>query len=493
MQIFQQIGTTILLILLFVFCLSVLIVIHELGHFATAKFFKVYCQEFSIGFGPAIIHKKRKKGETYFSLRAFPLGGYVSMYGEGDTKIEGAENVPIERSLSHIRRWKRIVILFAGVFNNAVLALVLFFVSEQACMQTGLYLNYIGVEKDSIAEKADITNESYISLRPYTYKEDGKEKTTSYYVVDRDAYVTYQGEQKNVVALLNTQISSYSNISYDEHLKYFEKDNAGYAILGKEITAQDKDVDDVHLTITTAKSDYYQYIDGVWNVLPRIKPMSPRKGECFIYDEGTEKHIYRYDGTTWSRNTESYAVTYTAPESPKAFDLWCNLEAVKTEHPIVLGTEYNKDNVRIFSKMGVSYFKEQYWNDFPTAVKNTFVDWGNAATLIVRGFISLFTTPETWKDVGGIVAIGVQTSNILQNLGIGKFIYIWALISVNLAIINLLPFPGLDGWQILVEVVEGVFRKQIPAKVKSILSFVGIALLLAFSVIIIIKDIVGLF
>ena len=493
MDVFVRIGYIILYILLFIFCLSVLIIIHELGHLGAAKFFKVYCQEFSIGFGPAIIHKKRKNGETYFSLRAFPLGGYVSMVGEGETKVDGDVDIPPERSLANIRRWKRIVILFAGVFNNAILALVLFFVSEQCFVQTGLYLNYVGVEAGSVAETSGIQNDSYISLRQFTYQEEGKEKTTSYYVVDRDAYVTYTEGRKDVVALLNTQITSYNAISYDVNLKYFEKAVDGTVLLGKEITAQDNNVKGVFYNITIGQRDYFQYYHDEWISLPREEPANPEVGQAYIRTEGENKYIYKYDGTTWKKNTDSYPVTYLAPESPKAFDLWCNLEATTSKHPISLGVEVDSDMNRKFAKSGVSFYKEEYWNDFPTAFKNTFVDWGNSATAIVRGLISLFTTPETWKDVGGIIAIGVQTTNVLQNLGAAKFIYIWGLISVNLAIVNLFPFPGLDGWQILVEVVEGIFRRKIPSKVKSIISLVGVGLLLVFMVLIIVKDIIGLF
>ena len=84
----------VLYILLFILCLSLLIMVHEAGHLATAKIFKVYCFEYSIGFGPKIFSKKRKNGETYFSIRAIPFGGYVSMYGESDTVPEGLEIDP---------------------------------------------------------------------------------------------------------------------------------------------------------------------------------------------------------------------------------------------------------------------------------------------------------------------------------------------------------------------------------------------------------------
>ena len=61
----MQFLQTLLYILLFIFCLSILIAIHECGHLIAAKIFRVYCLEYSIGFGPRFLHVKRKKGETY--------------------------------------------------------------------------------------------------------------------------------------------------------------------------------------------------------------------------------------------------------------------------------------------------------------------------------------------------------------------------------------------------------------------------------------------
>src|SRR5574344_1190986 len=125
----------ILSILLFIFSLGVLIVIHELGHFSMAKLFNVYCQEFSIGFGPALLHRRKKGKETYFSIRAVPLGGYVSMYGEG-VELEDGVNIPEERSLEGIKRWKKAIIVSAGIILNAALALVLFSISDLCFPQT---------------------------------------------------------------------------------------------------------------------------------------------------------------------------------------------------------------------------------------------------------------------------------------------------------------------------------------------------------------------
>ena len=70
---------------------------------------------------------------------------------------------------------------------------------------------------------------------------------------------------------------------------------------------------------------------------------------------------------------------------------------------------------------------------------------------------------------------------------------LWGMISVNLAIFNLLPFPGLDGWHLLVIIVEGITKKEIPSKVKNIVSTIGMILLFALMAVVFIKDIIGIF
>ena len=73
-------------IILFILLLSVIIIIHEFGHFIAAKLFNVYVQEFSIGMGPKLFSRKGK--ETEYSLRALPIGGFVAMAGDSsDEKI----------------------------------------------------------------------------------------------------------------------------------------------------------------------------------------------------------------------------------------------------------------------------------------------------------------------------------------------------------------------------------------------------------------------
>ncbi len=154
-----------------------------------------------------------------------------------------------------------------------------------------------------------------------------------------------------------------------------------------------------------------------------------------------------------------------------------------------------KDGTTYFlpNELGISMQIDGVYNNFGTALKETFVDFGDSATMIFRGLATLVSTKDGWRQVGGIIAIGVTSTQVLQQNGFGVYLRLWGIISVNLGIVNLLPFPGLDGWHLLVLFVEGVFRKEIPPKVKNIVSAVGVGLLFLLMVLIIIKDIVGLF
>ena len=107
---------TVFSILLIILFFGLLIAIHEFGHFVAAKALGVRVNEFSIGMGPALI--SREKGETLYSLRAFPIGGYCAMEGE-----EAASDDP--RSFHNKPFWKKAVILVAGAFLNFVTGLLL--------------------------------------------------------------------------------------------------------------------------------------------------------------------------------------------------------------------------------------------------------------------------------------------------------------------------------------------------------------------------------
>jgi len=117
-------------ILVFLVILTVLVLIHELGHFITAKIFGIKVEEFGLGFPPKVFGKKR--GETLYSINALPIGGFVKLYGEDDAgggKVAKSKQVSkdedIDRAFFAKPIWQRIVVVTAGVAMNFLLAVII--------------------------------------------------------------------------------------------------------------------------------------------------------------------------------------------------------------------------------------------------------------------------------------------------------------------------------------------------------------------------------
>ena len=409
----MQVLFTILYILLFVVCLSVLIMVHELGHLAAAKAFKVYCFEYSIGFGPKLFSFKRKNGETKFSLRGIPFGGYVSMYGEGMEVPEGLD-IPPERNLENIKKWKKAIILLAGVTMNAVLALTIFFICNSCFPVSNYYLNEVTIsETNTLSDKSFVTGDvmHYVD----TIQKDG---AIEYYILDNNTTVTLKNgtEETGISALMDPALKNVNDLDWSFFLNF-------------------------------AKLDENKNI---------VKAYSPS-------DE-------------YTKYTFSIDMSHAGSEE---------------KIPVTLSTEVvkNEDDTYGLSQLGVAITHEKTWLK-GKAFGKTFVDFGESSTAIVKALGSLFVSKEAREGMGGIIAIGFESTNILKNFGFVSFLRVWGLVSVNLAIINLLPFPGLDGWQLLVLIIEGISKKKIPDKVKTIVSLVGIGLLFVLMILLVVKDVI---
>jgi len=108
----------------FVLVLGITVLIHELGHFIFAKRAGVYIYEFSIGMGPQIFKFNRKNDETTYSIRLFPIGGFVSMAGED---LEEDKKIPSDKQLCNKSWINRFLVLFAGIAFNFILAIIILF------------------------------------------------------------------------------------------------------------------------------------------------------------------------------------------------------------------------------------------------------------------------------------------------------------------------------------------------------------------------------
>ena len=131
----------------FILILGTTVFVHELGHFIMAKKNGVYCYEFSLGMGPKLysFKRKNKNDETTYSLRLFPIGGYVQMAGE---EIEEDKNIPKDKRMQTKNVWQRFTIVVAGVFNNFILGILLLFLIAlfYGVPETKPYINDVSEE-----------------------------------------------------------------------------------------------------------------------------------------------------------------------------------------------------------------------------------------------------------------------------------------------------------------------------------------------------------
>ena len=429
-------------IIVFILGLSLLITIHELGHFIVAKIFGVYCHEFSIGMGPAIFSKK--KGETKYSIRWLPIGGYVSMAGEEvnsnikdeDPNVINAEivekdaetneikedeeempDIPYERTINGIKAWKRFLVIGAGVFMNFVLAYILFFI----------YIVDVGLaDTNSFVEVNYASTESEV----YAFEEagipEGKFKIDR--VENRIVYV-YEGNEVEIY-LNDTETTTFDEASIALGVPASIGESV-YTFTSDIVTTNEDNV--IKISFESDKYQIKQYLK--------------------VYSEG---NIYTpnrlISKLEFNLNTEDNTYTILSSSMNKWGYTQSSRDATIGECFKYAGQMEVQNGLAIFDALG-----------------------------------KLFTK-EGMNNVGGVIAMA-DASNTYLSYGFGYYMAFLGLISVNLGVMNLLPIPGLDGSQLLVIIIEGITRKKLPDKAKAIVNFIGLIFLMGLMILITIKDV----
>lgn len=442
-------------VLLFIVSLGALITIHEAGHLSMAKLFKVYCHEFSIGFGPKILRVKKEGHETYFSIRAIPLGGYVSMFGEGAEELEEFKNVPQERSLEGVKKWKKAIIVLAGVILNAVLAFVLIVISNLAfpiIQQTSI----AAVKENSIAEVAGIrTNDRIKFIYPSCQETEDGIKPFTYEYTDNDKII-HAGNFFIVDPNVTMVPESDPGVEHHYVATFMFTGDKGNSVLTEGIKlypAISKD--------ELSSNIYVNELFGEWAKL-----------------EGAPEYYPNFTLASYSPGANS---NFNLNISLLLEDKTVTTKSVEVKS-VADGNKYKWNDV------GISFQTHEERYSFGEGMKQSFVDYGNAASAVFRGLGVLFTGGI--RNMSGIVGIFETSATLYSNYTFATYLYFWGMISVNLAIFNLLPFPGLDGWQLLVTIVEGVSHKKIPNKFKQAMSLIGLGLLFLLMIVILVFDVI---
>ena len=471
--------STLVSILEVIVILGVLISIHEAGHLAAAKAFNVYCFEYSIGFGPKILKKKRKTGETYFCIGVVPLGGYVSMYGEEGSVPEGSDEPDISRSLKKKAKWKQAIIMVAGVTMNFLLGLVLIFVSNIAFPQY-----YFGYGSSQIEGNMTTVSTSFTTVSSY-----GEQ------IIDQ-----IQSAIDSNPALAGAHPEDFA-IPFPAVLYSGTTEQTIFVADGVKIDGRNEEY--IAAYYPSSLIDEHTFASSLLFYTASELKTGGTYTDILKDKFGMNAIVSQQDVAN-----ASYYQVKNAPDGTKA-----SFKLHLMPLSLLGGEDRSKvDFVDIYQNKSavvdiVLEAKSGAWvastgKEVRIGVVSGFLGWNRAwqawasdvpyaCGAIVKGFASLFTGGI--KNVSGIVGITAAMPSITASGGASRIFFFAGLLSINLAFFNLLPFPGLDGWQLLTVAVEGIFRKEIPAKVKGIVSFVGLGLLIVFMVFITIKDIIGLF
>lgn len=446
----MQILTTIALIVIGVLLFELIILFHEGGHFLTAKKSGVQVNEFAIGMGPKIFGFK--KGETQYSLRLFPIGGYCAMEGEDDE----SDN---PRAFTNAKIWKRMIIIVAGAFMNIVLGLIMMFfiviqspafssTTVEGFSQNSFSANSGLMRGDTIVKlnRYDVWCAQDMSFAIATMKcQKVSGKTLSVY--KEDCCV-------NLCTL-------YSEMYNDKKAKYTKKQ------LDKEISILTEGTTKINSADSKTKAkalmdDYYSKMENYVGVKDyKIPEINERKTRQRFQ---TDIDVIRDGKTITLKDVQFY--TY--------------LESKDAKEPTV----------------SIDYYVKPIEKNFVTVLQQTGVQTVAVARMVWSSLIGLATGQFTFKDVSGPVgaasAITQVASKGLESSFLDAFnniLYMMMLISVNLGIFNMLPFPALDGGRFLFLLIEFLFRKPIPRKVEKIVNGVGLAILLTFMAVVTVKDI----
>lgn len=445
----------------FIIVLGVLIFFHEFGHFLIARLFGVGVEKFSLGFGPRLLGKK--VGRTDYRLSAIPLGGYVKMVGEEpDAKIDPAD-IPV--SFTHKHVFKRMLIVAAGPFFNILLAIFIYFVFFSIAGFDDIKPIIHQLQKDSVAQKAglqvndlivsidDTRVDAWYDIEAAVTGSKGKTLTMGIIRNGEGLKIDVTPELKQSTDILGDSISYYDlGISAMPELKAIIGDvSAGFPAEKAGLK----------------KGDQIVFINDI--------PIDNwRKMQSIISSSGGAELIISV-----KRGEEVFKVNLT----PQLVENKNHLEQVEKRYLIGISTQ----PVEIPAEDMVT----KRLNPIRATVESLHRTY-SISVLMIRSVVKMIMGSIPKENLGGPIMIAKLAGDQAKQ-GIDKLIQFIAFISINLAIINLLPIPVLDGGHLMFFTIEAIKGRPVSVKVREVAQQVGLFLLILLMILVIYNDITRFF
>ncbi len=419
-----------MVVLLTLFVLGVIILVHELGHYLAAKAVGIYVETFSIGFGPRIL--SFRFWNTQWVLAAVPFGGYVKMKGDNPEESSFSNDEFLGKSVP-----QRIFVVLSGPLMNLILGFVIFFTAYNIVGFTSLPGNKIWeVEKGSIAAQ--------VGFKP------GDEILS----IDGKPFNYWDNFFKNI-------------IKPGKHLVIVKRGNSLVKI---EVAYRDS---------------------SKLGIVPYIPPVvgAVRKGGP-AYKAGLQPgdSIVSINGLQVKSWNDMVKIIKSHPAKPIEMIVVRNgrkLTFTVVPEPKII----NGEKVGLIGIMS-PYVRVKVPAGRALQIAGTRTL--SSALLIFDILGKLVVRKVSIKQIGGPVMIG-KVIGESYNYGFYTLLIVVALISINLFVINIIPFPALDGWYVLLFLIEGITKKPVPLKAQATLQRLGFAFLIAFMLLITFFDISRVF
>ena len=428
----------------FVLVLGVLIVVHEFGHYLVARIAGVKVLRFSVGFGRALWSRRVGRDRTEFSIGAFPIGGYVKMLDEREGRVAPNE---LHRSFNRKSVWRRMAIVAAGPMANLLLAVVLFwtlFVSGTDELKPVLGTPFVG----SPAELAGIKN----------------------------------GEQ--VLKLAGEPVRTWQEMRWSLLRSAVDQDVVEFEVINER-----NEVAIRRLDVNAAKADGWQgdaleklgltvFRPTIPPVIGSVIPGSPaddaglRQGDVIVQIADTVV-------TTWTdvvrrvRESPEVSISLLVERNDETLSVTVTPERTSERGAVIgrIGASVDDSGVDLDAMLvRVSYGPVISLNK---AVSET---W-DKSVFSLRMIGKMITGDISLRNISGPVTIADYAGQSAK-LGLDYYLKFLALVSISLAVLNLLPVPILDGGHLLYYVLEIIRRKPLSDRAMEIGQQVGMALML---------------
>jgi regulator of sigma E protease len=425
----------------FVVVLGVLVAFHEFGHFLMARWVGVRVLKFSLGFGPKLVG--RQIGDTEYLVSAVPLGGYVKLFGEEDSDATTPEEQ--RQSFSHQNLWSKVLIVFGGPGFNFLLAYLIFagwlatgaplfvpsfkdLTPDVEAMKPGSAADTAGLK---VGDRVLRVNEKDISTRTELFdavaKSNGKPLTLD---------VRRGGQVKTLVVT-----PAASTVRED----------------GKDVTVYSLGIEETAPVVTAVMNGSPAMAAGL------------REGDRVMAIDGQGIH-------TWSQMT---AIVKESPNRPLKIEVQRDGQVVAlTVTPALEKVSVNGKTVEI-GKVGVSGPGRSLIrasNPLLAAWHGLEATWG-WTELTAVGIYKMIAGEISSKNIGGPLTIA-SISGEAGAQGMSSVVFLIAILSINLGVLNLLPIPILDGGHLLFFAIEAVLRKPLGDRQRELAQQAGFVLLI---------------